>query len=130
MRLSIDTTSPLPIYAQMMDQLRKAITSGTLGPGEQLPTVRQLAVDLRINPNTVARVYRELEHAGLIATRQGSGTFVASRQPGPTDEQRRAQLRRLARSAVGEAVLLGFTPADLARAIHEISSAKEVDEDA
>ena len=62
---------PLPIYAQMMEQIRKAIAAGGLGPGEQLPTVRQLAVELRINPNTVARVYRELEHQGLISTRQG-----------------------------------------------------------
>lgn len=129
MKLSIDTTSPLPIYAQMMDQLRKAIASGALGPGAQLPTVRQLAVDLRINPNTVARVYRELEHAGLIATRQGSGTFVASKQPGATDEQRRAELRRLARSAVSEAALMGFKAADLVQAIIEIPS-QEVDENA
>jgi GntR family transcriptional regulator len=129
MKVQLDTTSPLPIYAQMMEQIRKAIKAGQLRPGEQLPTVRQLAVDLRINPNTVARVYRELEHAGLIATRQGSGTFVTSESPRVSDDARRSELHRLARSAVGEAALLGFTPADLIDAISRVPT-KEVEENA
>jgi GntR family transcriptional regulator len=129
MRLEVDTTSALPIYAQVMEQIRKAIAGGALGPGDQLPTVRQLAVELRINPNTVARVYKELEHQGLIATRQGSGTFVASKQPRVTDEQRSAGLRRVVRSAMGEAVMLGFTQSELVQAIREISN-QEVNEDA
>ena len=119
MRLSLDTTSALPIYAQVMEQLRRAITAGHLGPGEQLPTVRQLAVELRINPNTVARVYRELEHLGLIATRQGRGTFVSEGQPRVLDRERRTELKRLAQSAVAEAAVLGFTPSDVVKAILE-----------
>lgn len=129
MRLSLDITSPLPIYAQMMEQIRKAITAGQLAPGEQLPTVRHLAVELRINPNTVARVYRELEHQGLIATRQGRGTFVTEARPRVSDEERRAELRKLAHSAVGEAAILGFTPSELAQAIRQIPS-EEVEENA
>jgi GntR family transcriptional regulator len=120
MKLNVDTTSPLPIYAQMMEQIRKAIAAGHLGPGEQLPTVRQLAVELRINPNTVARVYKELEHQGLIATRQGSGTFVTAEQPMVSEEDRRAQLKKLAQSAVAEALVLGFAPSELVQAIREI----------
>lgn len=125
MKLDVDTASPLPIYAQMMEQVRRAIAAGQLAPGEQLPTVRQLAVELRINPNTVARVYRELEHEGLIATRQGRGTFVAESRPRVSDEERRDQLRKLARSAVGEAAILGFTPSDLAQAIHHVPNEEE-----
>ena len=129
MKLNVDTTSPLPIYAQMMEQIRKAITTGHLGPGEQLPTVRHLAVVLRINPNTVARVYKELERSGLIATRQGSGTFVTAGQPRVSDEVRMAELKRLAQSAVGEATVLGFTSSELVQAIREIPN-EEVRENA
>jgi GntR family transcriptional regulator len=112
-----------------MEQIRKAIAGGTLGAGDQLPTVRQLAVELRINPNTVARVYKELEHQGLIATRQGSGTFVAAKQPRVSDEQRRAELKRVARTAVAEAAMLGFTQSELETAIRELSH-QEVRDDA
>lgn len=129
MRLQVDTTSPLPIYAQTMEQIRKAIMGGQVSPGEQLPTVRQLAVELRINPNTVARVYRELEHQGLIATRQGRGTFVAVGQPRVSYDRRKAELDRVARSAVGEAVILGFTSSDLIQAIREVQT-EEVEENA
>lgn len=125
MKLNVDTTSPLPIYAQVMEQIRKAIAGGTLGPGDQLPTVRQLAVELRINPNTVARVYKELEHQGLIATRQGSGTFVSAEQPEVSDEQRRGELKRVARSVMAEAVMLGFTQAELVQAILETKDQEE-----
>lgn len=125
MKINVDTTSPLPIYAQVMDQIRRGIAVGTLGPGDQLPTVRQLAVDLRINPNTVARVYKELEREGLIATRQGSGTFVAAEQPIVSDEQRREELKRVARSAIAEAVMLGFTQSELVQEILETREQEE-----
>ena len=79
--LSVDADHPLPIYAQLERGIRAAIGSGRLAPGAQLPTVRQLAVELRINANTVARVYLDLERTGVVETRRGVGTFVAASQP-------------------------------------------------
>src|SRR5689334_23783880 len=80
----VDTRSPTPIYAQLDRAIRASIATGVLQPGDQLPTVRQLAVDLSVNANTVARVYAELERAGVIETRRGVGSFVcgtAARAP-------------------------------------------------
>jgi len=77
MYISLDTNSGTPLYLQLKEQVRLAIATATLRPGDQLPTVRDLASQLRINPNTVARVYRELCAEGLMSSRQGSGTFVA-----------------------------------------------------
>jgi GntR family transcriptional regulator len=76
MYISLDTNSGTPLYLQLKEQMRLSIATGTLRPGEQLPTVRDLAAQLRVNPNTVARVYRELCAEGLLSSRQGSGTFV------------------------------------------------------
>ena len=76
--LTLDHRHPTPLHAQLEHGIRAAIATGRLGPGTQLPTVRQLAVDLRINANTVARVYVHLERAGLLETRKGVGTFVLS----------------------------------------------------
>ena len=79
-RFSIDLHSGVPVYRQLIDQVRSGIASGTLNAGDQLPTVRQLAVDLAINPNTVMRAYRELELGGLLETHQGTGTFIANKK--------------------------------------------------
>ena len=76
--VAIDPRDPTPIYAQLNRALRAAIVTGRLHPGDQLPTVRQLAVDLRVNANTVARVYTELERDGVLETRRGVGSFVAA----------------------------------------------------
>jgi GntR family transcriptional regulator len=80
--LSVDPRDPTPIYAQLERGLRAAIATSRVRPGDQLPTVRQLAVDLRINANTVARVYAELERAGVIETRRGVGSFVTPAHAG------------------------------------------------
>jgi GntR family transcriptional regulator len=77
----IDSKSGVPLYRQVIEQVKVGIARGSLGPGDQLPTVRQLAVDLSINPNTVIRAYRELEIEGVLETHQGSGTFVSSQKP-------------------------------------------------
>src|SRR3954470_24212720 len=94
--LSIDPNDPMPIYAQLERSIRVAIASGRLRVGDRLPTVRQLAVDLRINANTVAKVYGELEHAGVLETRRGVGTFVRAggdqAVPPPERERRLAEL--------------------------------------
>ena len=77
MHISVDPKSSTPLYVQVKDQLSLAVATGALHPGDQLPTVRDLAARLRLNPNTVARVYRELQAEGLLSSRQGSGTFVS-----------------------------------------------------
>src|SRR3990172_12073061 len=76
MQIRIDFRSGVPIYAQIMEQIRQQVASGELKLGDQLPTVRQLATELRVNWNTVARAYRLLDEAGLISTQQGRGTYI------------------------------------------------------
>jgi GntR family transcriptional regulator len=111
---SVDSTSPTPIYAQLDRSIRAAIATGELEPGAQLPTVRQLAVDLAVNANTVARVYTQLERDGILETRRGVGTFVReSPSPQATRAHRERELRELIRRFVGDAALLGFTLSEL-----------------
>ena len=81
MEFSIDMKSGVPFYRQIIEQIKFAIARGDIEPGDRLPTVRQLAVDLAINPNTVVRAYRELEIEGVLDTQQGSGTFVGREKP-------------------------------------------------
>src|SRR5215475_10572274 len=91
----LDLASGVPVYRQIMDQVLGGIAAGTLAPGTQLPTVRQMAVDLSVNPNTVVRAYRELEIRGVLETQQGTGTFI-SRQTVPRSEvERRRQLNQI-----------------------------------
>jgi GntR family transcriptional regulator len=113
--VSIDVKDRTPIYAQVDRGLRAAIATGRLGVGEQLPTVRQLAVDLSINANTVARVYAELERAGVIETRRGIGSFVVAtpQQAHPPDHHRR-QLRAFVTRVIVEAAAAGFSIDDVA----------------
>ncbi|MCI0394913.1 MAG: GntR family transcriptional regulator [Chloroflexi bacterium] len=108
--IHIDAADPLPLYAQLERGIRLAIATGRLIAGDQLPTVRQLAVDLRVNANTVAKVYAELERAGVLETRRGVGTFVRA-VPGEvdTEEARRRQLRQLADRFLMEAAESGFS---------------------
>jgi GntR family transcriptional regulator len=111
---SVDSTSPTPIYAQLDRSIRAAIATGVLEPGAQLPTVRQLAVDLAVNANTVAKVYAQLERDGMLETRRGVGTFVReSPTPQAARAHRERELRELIRRFVGDAALLGFTLPEL-----------------
>ncbi len=111
---SVDSTSPTPIYAQLDRSIRAAIATGELEHGAQLPTVRQLAVDLAVNANTVARVYAQLERDGILETRRGVGTFVReSPSPQAARAHRERELRELIRRFVGDAALLGFTLSEL-----------------
>jgi GntR family transcriptional regulator len=108
--LQIDVTNPLPLYAQLEQGIRLAIATGQLSAGVQLPTVRQLAVELRVNANTVARVYTELERAGLLETRRGVGTFVrAVPSEDNTEATRRRHLKQLADRFLMEAARLGYS---------------------
>ena len=107
--LSIDSNDPTPIYAQLERALRAGIATGRLQPGDQLPTVRQLAVDLRVNANTVARVYAELERAAVIETRRGVGSFISATpaQARPPREHER-RLRAFATRVLADADTAGF----------------------
>ena len=116
----LDAGHPLPIYAKMGRQIRAAIATGRLRGGDQLPTVRQLAVELRINANTVARVYAELEASGVLETRRGVGTFVR----GPAAEtaarrDRTRELRALADRVLAEAADAGFGAEELVKHLAE-----------
>jgi GntR family transcriptional regulator len=113
--VAVDPRDRTPIYAQLDRGLRAAIATGRLTTGEQLPTVRQLAVDLRINANTVARVYAELERAGVIETRRGIGSFVTAtpQQAHPPDHHRR-QLRAFVTRVIADAAAAGFSIDDVA----------------
>ena len=108
--VSIDTRDSTPIYAQIERGLRAGIAAGRLRPGDQLPTVRQLAVELRVNANTVARVYAELERNGVLETRRGVGSFISASpehaRP-PAEHQRR--LRAFVTRLLGDAAAAGFT---------------------
>lgn len=109
MDFRIDTKSGVPFYRQIVEQVKFGIARGDLRPGDQLPTVRQLAVDLSINPNTVIRAYRELEIGGVIETHQGSGTFVGDRRP-PIDElERRRMLDQILTELLARASSYGFS---------------------
>jgi GntR family transcriptional regulator len=112
-RFLLDLHSGMPVYRQIMDQVRGGIASGALAAGDQLPTVRQLAVDLEINPNTVVRAYRELELGGLLETHQGTGTFISAQKMKRADAQREKQLAQIVADCVSRAGAAGFTVDEL-----------------
>lgn len=116
--VTLDPRDPTPIYAQLERGIRAAIATGRLAPGDQLPTVRQMAVDLRINANTVARVYVELERAGILETRRGVGSFVAATpaQAHPPREHER-RLRAFVTRVLADADAAGVTVDELVRAL-------------
>ena len=105
----LDLRSGVPVYRQIMDQVLAGIASGRLVSGDQLPTVRQLAVDLSINPNTVIRAYRELEIRGFLDTHQGSGTFIGTQRVEQNDEERQRKLDGIVSDLVARAGSEGFT---------------------
>jgi GntR family transcriptional regulator len=110
----INSADPTPLYAQLTRAIQFAIATGKLRIGDQLPTVRQMAVDLRINANTVARVYTELERTGIVETRRGVGTFVCARHfEAKQKRQHDNELRDLADRIVAEVGALGFSLDDL-----------------
>src|SRR5436190_17762559 len=117
---NVDARDPTPLYAQLDRAIRFAIATGRLAVGDQLPTVRQLAVNLRINANTVAKVYAELERAGVLETRRGVGTFVIA-QPEEASLGRRDRekhLRELADHFIAETGTRGFSLDDVIDHLH------------
>ncbi|HEY6970821.1 MAG TPA: GntR family transcriptional regulator [Candidatus Angelobacter sp.] len=119
-RFRLDLHSGVPVYRQLIDQVRGAIASGALSAGDQLPTVRQLAVDLAINPNTVLRAYRELELGGLLETQQGTGTFITDRKPHKSTVERERQLNQIVGEFLARAGAAGFTAEELLKELREL----------
>lgn len=120
-RFHLDLHSGVPVYRQLIDQVRGGIASGSLIAGDQLPTVRQLAVDLAINPNTVARAYRELELGGLLETHQGTGTFISAQKPRRSEAERERQLNQIVSDFIARAGAAGFTVDDLLEELRELT---------
>jgi GntR family transcriptional regulator len=116
----LDLRTGVPVYRQIMDQVRSGLAAGSLSPGDQLPTVRQMAVDLAINPNTVFRAYRELELGGLLETQQGTGTFLSHKNVTQDEAERQRELGQLVGEFVSRAGSTGFTVEDLLRKLHEL----------
>jgi len=115
----LDLHSGVPVYRQIIDQVMGGIAAGALAAGDQLPTVRQVAVDLSINPNTVMRAYRELEIRGVLETQQGTGTFISHQKVKRDDVERRRQLGQLVGELVSRAGAAGFTLEELLEELRE-----------
>jgi len=118
-RLLLDQNSGVPFYRQIIDQIKAAIATGSIGPGDRLPTVRQLAVDLSVNPNTVSRAYTELKLTGLVETQMGSGTFVGQQDVKGDEIERRRQLEQLCQEFLSRASTHGFTLEDVVETLEQ-----------
>jgi len=116
----LDLRSGVQVYRQIMDQVLGAMASGRLASGDQLPTVRQLAVDLSINPNTVIRAYRELEIRGFLDTHQGSGTFITPQPVQQDNEERQRKLDGIVSDAIARAGAEGFTAQQVLNRLREL----------
>jgi len=128
--LHLDFRSGLPIYIQIMNQIEQKVSGGMLKPGDQLPTVRALASELRVNFNTVARAYRLLDEAGIISTQQGRGTYIMEKTPPEVEKRlRRQTLEALARQYIGESKRLEFSDAEITQMVRDqLKSWKEAQE--
>lgn len=122
MQFRLDMHSGVPVYRQIIDQVHAARASGAVRPGDQLPTVRQLAVDLSINPNTVVRAYRELELTGALSTQQGTGTFITNAKVEQSSAERERKLDQLVAEFVARAGREGFTVKELRSRLKELGS--------
>ena len=120
MNLEIDFRSGIPIYLQVVDRIKEMIADGRLKPGNQLPTVRALALEMRVNFNTVARAYRILDEAGIISTQQGRGTYILDVPPPEVAEaMRRTTLEALTDRYLADATRLGLSPAEILTIIQQ-----------
>jgi GntR family transcriptional regulator len=117
MEFAIDPKSGVPFYRQIIDQVRFAIVDGRLGCGDQLPTVRQLAVDLKINPNTVARAYQELEIRGVVSSQMGTGTFIGDEKIELSESERERMLDQICLELLSRASAYGFTLDDVIKTL-------------
>ena len=115
--LKPNPSSGVPIYLQLMEQVKHAIETGALKPGEQLPSIRPLAEELVINPNTVAKAYRELEHEGVLELRQGAGAFVSDKAPSQQDAERLKAAQALVAQGIQRLRARGITDEEIRRLI-------------
>jgi GntR family transcriptional regulator len=119
-QFTLDLRSGVPVYRQIIDQVMGGMAAGSLSAGDQLPTVRQLAVDLSINPNTVIRAYRELEIRGVLETHQGTGTFIGTQKVERDDAERQRRLHQLVGEFVARAGSAGFTVEEVEERLRDI----------
>jgi GntR family transcriptional regulator len=129
MNLEIDFRSGIPIYLQVVERMKERLAAGLLKPGDQLPTVRALATDLRVNFNTIARAYRIMDEAGIISTQQGRGTYILeSPSPQVIGSMRAKALEDLTQRYIADAERLGIAPDELKRVLNEhVARQKETD---
>jgi GntR family transcriptional regulator len=124
-RFKLDQQSGVPVYRQIIDQVQGGIASGSFAAGDQLPTVRQVAVDLAINLNTVLRAYRELEIRGVLETQQGTGTFISRQKVKPDMLERERKLQQLVTEFVSRAGAQGFSVQELIKILQDQVSEQE-----
>src|SRR6266571_1122661 len=124
-RFQLDLRSGVPVYRQIIDQVLVAVATGACTGGEQLPTVRQLAVDLSINPNTVVRAYRELEIRGILTTQQGTGTFITVAKVDPNSDERERRLSQMVSEFVAHAGGAGFSLREIINRLTQLQLEQE-----
>ena len=124
-QFALDQRSGVPVYRQIIDQVLGGIAAGKLRAGDQLPTVRQLAVDLAINPNTVVRAYRELEIREVLATQQGTGTFLTDKKPPADQLERRRRIGQLCGELLSRAGAEGITLPEIIEQLTELQNESE-----
>jgi len=117
MRFTLDLSDGVPIYRQIIRQIENAVLSDRLKAGERLPTIRSLAVELKINPNTIAKAYGELEIRGILTTQVGSGTYISDKKPDPEDEGPERRIRELVGRFIEEMQELGVSKNELAELV-------------
>ncbi|MBN2326688.1 MAG: GntR family transcriptional regulator [Candidatus Omnitrophica bacterium] len=115
----VDSHSGVPVYRQIMDQIKYYVSSGVMFPECKLPSIRELAQFLTVNPSTIIKAYKELEHEGVIESLKGKGFFVSESAPKMTDDERREALRRMARRMLSEAHQMGASEIDVLQALDE-----------
>jgi len=119
-RFQLDLTSGVPVYRQLIDQVLVAMSTDTLRPGSQLPTVRQVAVDLSINPNTVVRAYKELEIRGVLTTQQGTGTFITLKKVKQDELARQRRLEQMVSEMVARAAAEGYKTTEIRATLDDL----------
>ena len=125
MIVNLDPNDGRPLYLQIMDDVRRAIVVGSLRPEDPLPSVRELAAELLVNPRTVSQAYNELEREGIVYVRRGQGTFVSASVQHGADERRRSLAREVARRALLEARRNGLDVAEFVNTIEELAAEEE-----
>ncbi len=122
MKFFVNSRSGVPIYKQLIQQIEKGVMGEILKPGDRLPTVREVALELTVNPNTVARAYRELEHGGIIESVQGRGTFIAGNVSPPREDEKEIHLKQMLAELIDEVRQLGISPAKFKELLEEVIS--------